>query len=121
MKIIELAGTCSGLGALTVTSTRNIVGYIEKIEMVYADGATGSDVTITEEGTVTQTLLVVANAGVADLTWYPRILSNLNTDASELASVEGNKPFITGTLKVVIAQGGANKAFRFLVYLSDEC
>ena len=120
MKIIELAGTCDGAGDLTVTGSKAIVGYVEKIVMIYDDGATGSDLTFTSEGAdVSQSLLVVTNAGIADLTWYPRTLANKSTDASAFTDW-ADKMFIVGKPQIVVAQGGVSKNFRFLVYVSDE-
>ena len=118
MKIIELAGKTDALGDLVITSTKKIVGHLEKIEMVYDDGDTGADVTFTSEGPISQPLTVITNAGVASLTWYPRTLAN-KADGTAFTDV-AEKIFIVGQPKVVIASGGNSKNFRFLVYVSDE-
>lgn len=119
MKIIELAGTGTAGGALTVTGSEVINGFLEKIEMIYDDGATGSDLTFTSEGPVSQPLLTVTDAGTADLTWYPRTLANKVADASAFTDW-ADKIFIVGKPQVVVAQGGVSKNFRFLVYVSNE-
>ena len=121
MKIVELTGTTDGSGDLTVTSTEAVNGrFVEKVAMDYIDGDTGADITLTSTEAVGQVILVAANVGVADKVWFPRAVSNLNTDGSALASVEGNKIMVTAPLRLVVAQGGASKQIRILVYLSDE-
>jgi len=119
MKIIELAGTCDASGDLILTADTAYQGHLEKIEMVYDDGATGSDLTFTEDGSVSQAILTVTDAGVADLTWYPRVIPNKVADASAFTDV-GEKICVTRKLKCVVAQGGNAKNFRFLAYVSDE-
>jgi hypothetical protein len=119
MKIIELAGTGESDGTLTVTTTEKIVGFLQKIEMIYDDGATGSTLTFTVEGPVSQPILTVSAAGTADLTWYPRTLANQPTGAAAFTNV-AEKMFIVGQPKLTVASGGTSKNFRFLVYVSDE-
>lgn len=120
MRIIELTGTCSAGGALTLTSTKPIKGYLEKIIYDYQDGATGSDFVITCTDVVEEAILGVTNAGVANVTWYPRSLGNKVADASAFTDVAEKMFFTEGKFKVVVAQGGATKDFRFLFVVSDE-
>jgi len=119
MKIVELAGTCDGSGDLTVTGSKKVVGFIEKIVMVYDDGATGADSVFTVEGLTSQAILTQANLGVADATYYPRTLANKIADGTAFTDW-ADKMFAVGKPKVVISNGGVSKNFRFLVYLSDE-
>lgn len=118
MKIIELSGTTAADGSLTVTDTRNIVGYVEKAVMDYDDAATGADITITEEAVVSQSIITITNAGTSDATYYPR--ASCVTTANAAITNSFTKAFVTGSLKMVVAQGGNAKGVRMLVYLSDE-
>ena len=121
MKIIELAGLGSAGGALTVLSTKNVVGYIEKIVMDYDDGDTGADAVFTvEEAGVSIPVLTQANLGVADNVFYPRTLANKIADGTAFTDI-AEKIFVAGgAMKVVISAGGTSKNFRFLIYISDE-
>ena len=120
MRIIELSGTCDASGDLTITDTTNVVGFVEKVVMDYDDGATLSDLTLTSEAVVSETILVVADIGVADKVWYPRVSAVDGADGAVFTNEQAAKSFVTGSFKVVIAQGGVSKNFKFLVYLSDE-
>ena len=51
-KTVELAGTCSAGGALTLEATENSWGYIEKIVMDYDDGDTGAVFVVHRSATV---------------------------------------------------------------------
>ena len=117
---IELSGTCSAGGALTLQSTDKISGLLEKIIYDYQDGATGSDFVITIESPVSEPVLTITNAGVADLTWYPRILCNKVADGSAFTDVIDKVLLAGSTIKIVVAQGGATKDFRFVAIVSDE-
>lgn len=120
MKIVELIGTTDALGDVTITADNKSIGYVEKIVMDYDDGATGADLTFTnEDGTVTTSVLTITNAGTSDVTWLPRSLANKSTDGSAFTDV-AEKIFVTGQMKVVVAQGGNAKNFRFIVTLTDE-
>ena len=120
MKTVELSGTCDGSGDLTITSTENVVGYIETIVMDYIDGDTGADLVLTcENGTASQAVITKANLGTADATFYPRTLGNKVADGSAFTDSQ-SKIFCVGAFKAVISAGGVSKDFRFIVTLSDE-
>ena len=120
MEIRELTGTTTAGGALTVTDTQRLDGvYIERVVMDYDDADTGAGATLTCEGPMAQAVLIQAALGVADREWYPRALGNKNTDGSAFTDV-AVKMFVSGTLKLVIAAGGATKNVRFLVYCSKN-
>lgn len=119
MKIIELDGTTDASGDLIVTDTNNIVGYVEKVVMDYDDAATGADLTLTENGVVSQPIITVTNAGTADLTWYPRA-TTVNVSNTAFTEDQAARIFVTAPLKLVVAQGGSAKNVRLLAYLSDE-
>ena len=119
MKIIELTGTCTAGGAATLTSTTKVTGRVEKVVMDYDDGATGADLTFTIEGVISQPLVTITNAGVADLAWYPR---GLGVALAGTAYTDVVVPYYLAdeTIQCVVAQGGVSKNFRFLIYVSDE-
>ena len=120
MQIVELTGTTDALGALTITSTDNVVGRVEKVVMDYIDGDTGADLTLTlEEAGVSVPVLTKANLGTVDDVFYPRTPANAVADGTAFTNW-ADKIFGTGTFKAVIAAGGNAKQFRFLIYVSDE-
>ena len=102
MKIIELTGTADDSGDLSITSSSAENGKIEKIIYDWNDGDAIADIVITEEGPISQPVLTVTNAGVADLTWYPRSLCNKVVDASAFTDVV-EKLVISGKMKAVIS------------------
>lgn len=120
MKIIELTGTTAADGSLTLTSTEPVFGRLEKVIYDYQDADTGADFTITCTDVVSEPVLTVTDAGVADVTWYPRTLANKVADASAFTDVAEKMFFVEGKFKVVVAQGGNAKDVRFLFVLSDE-
>jgi len=119
MRQIILSGRTSLGGTLTLTSDKSMVGYLEKIQMDYIDGATGADLTITGVSPVVEPILTVTNSGVADLTWYPRTLANKVADASAFTDV-AQKIYMHGFFKIVIANGGSQKDFKFIIITSDD-
>ena len=120
MNIIELTGTCDASGDLTLTATKSVIGRIEKVVMDYSNGDTGADIVITnEDGTVSTAIMTLANLGTADATWQPRALCNKVTDGAAFTNF-GDKIFVTGKMKIVIANGGNAKIFRFLTTVSDQ-
>ena len=102
MKIIELTGTASASGALTVSAPSMENGRIEKIVYDYTNGDAIADLVITEEGAVSQPVLTIANIGEADLTWNPRSLCNKVADGTAYTDVF-DKIFVTGTMKAVVS------------------
>jgi len=102
MKIIELTGTTDALGALTITSADNVQGFVQKVVMDYTDGDAIADLTLTNEGPTSESILVKADLGTADAVWYPRAIPNKVADGS--AFTDAPIPiFVTGTFKAVIA------------------
>ena len=119
MKVIELAGTTSGAGALTVTGSNKVTGYVEKIELNRGDWAANMDFTFTIDGITSQGLLVKANQGAADAVWYPRHTGNKATDATAFTN-RATKYFLNNeTVKMVLAQGGDTKTGQVIVHISD--
>lgn len=121
MKTINLVGTTDALGDVTITSSEPLTGFVEKIVMDYDDGDTGADLTFTANNNgIDEALTTVTNAGTADAVWYPRTLANKVADASAFTDV-AEKIFVNyATFKVVVAQGGNAKNFKFVIVLSNE-
>jgi hypothetical protein len=82
MKDLRLAITCDGSGDATVTGERAVHGFCYAVSYQPGTIATGGDLTITTEGLASIPLLVKANAGTSNVIFYPRVLTNLNTDGS---------------------------------------
>ena len=120
MKIVTLTGTTNTSGALTVTASEAVVGFVEKIVMDYGDGDTGADAVFTcVEGLVSTPIMTKADLGTADAVFFPRTPGN--TVAAGAAFTNwADKIFVTGKMKVVIASGGSEKDFVFHVVISDE-
>ena len=120
MKSVVLTGTCSAGGALTMTGTKRVTGYIEKVMMAYDDGATGSDLILTAvSADVTEAILTKADLGTADAVFYPRTLANKVADGTAFTDVAERIFLNDATLTAVIAQGGNAKNFKFVIVLSD--
>lgn len=121
MKIVQLSGTTDALGALTMTASEAVTGFIEKIIMDYDDGDTGADVVFTAvEGPLSTPVMTKADLGTADAAFFPRTPGNKVADGAAFTNW-ADKIFVAGgKMKAVIASGGNAKNFKFLVVLSDE-
>lgn len=117
LHIVELLGITNGSGALTVdgTAADRFSGYIEKVEAIYVDGDTGADITVTVQGPMSQPVLTATNIGTASVVYYPRTLANKVGDGTAFTDV-AEKILVTGIPRLVVAQGGASRTFRVLVY-----
>ena len=62
MRIVELSGDCSAGGVASIEASERVNGFIEKIVMDYIDGDTGSDLTFTAEGEISEPVLTITNA-----------------------------------------------------------
>jgi len=118
MKIIELTGTTNASGVLSISGTKSVTGYLEKIFMDYDDSTDTADLTFTS--TYNGSILVQANAGSVDKIWYPRSLANKSTDGSAFANVAERFYFADEKLDVAVAQGGSVTNLRFIAVFSDE-
>lgn len=117
MQIVELTGTTDALGAAEVESIRASNGYVEKVIIDYDDTATGADLTLTQEGTISESILAITDVGTSDLVKYPRAkpVDGVNSEITNTQT-----PFyVSGTIKAVIADGGNAKNFRILVYIRE--
>jgi len=120
MRIVELSGTTDASGDLTMRETKNVVGYVEKVVYVYDDGANHATLALTSEYAISEEILTDSNLEQTDIVWYPRVNAVDGADAAAFTNENAAKYFVTGDFKVVIADGGNSKNFKFLIYLSDE-
>ncbi len=103
-------GSCTAYG-------ESVVGLLYAVQTVDGDLDNGVDLTLTSEhADLSIPLLVKANFD-ADGMYYPRVLENLNTDGSALAT--HCMPLVYGRPKVVIAQGGAVKSGAVILYIQE--
>ena len=87
------------------------------VQLVDGDLADGVDVTLTCENEDGSIPLLVAADWNSDKMVYPRVLENLNTDGTDLSS--HCMPVVFGRPKVVIAQGGAVKTGKVILYVLE--
>ena len=121
MRAISLAWTTNTAGAAT-TLGPTVVGKVFAIRYIPGSTDTGATVTVTSESDSSFPLLVKATAGTSNVTFYPRVLVNGNTDGAALTGTAGGDralPIAHGQLKVVIASGGAVKTGNIVVFLED--
>ena len=92
-------------------------GIVYAVQCIDGDFDDGVDLTLTAEtGDLSVSILTAANFN-SDRIYYPRVLENLNTDASELTT--HTYPLAVGRLKAVVAQAGDTKTGAFIVYVSE--
>jgi hypothetical protein len=121
MKVIELTGTTDASGDLVITGTKRVTGFIERIDYDYVDADTGADLAIVTTGqAVSAAVLTVTNAGVADVSWFPRSLGNKVADASAYTDSQTKIFLADESIKCTVAQGGNAKDVRLLIYVSNE-
>lgn len=116
MRIMELTGITESDGSLTVLGTA-LTGALYAVQWIDGDMADGVDATLTcENGSGTIPLLVEANYNTDHMT-YPRVAEALNTNASALTTYA--MPLVSGTPKLVIANGGAAHAGGCILYIVE--
>jgi hypothetical protein len=122
MKKSYLKFTTAADGSATVTDTRWITGELCAVVYVPGDIDTAATVTVTCEGPISKAILTKANAGTANVTFYPRDLVNAVADGAALTGTAGGdrtEPLLDGKVKVVIASGGNVKSGGLFVYYED--
>ena len=121
MKKISFSWTAAVGGGATVQGTQAIYGALYAVEYRPGDTATGATVTLTCVGDATKALLTKANAGTANVFFYPRDLLQ-GLDGSDLTGSAGGDrglPLLAGRPKVVIASGGNAKSGSIVLYYED--
>lgn len=121
LKDIRLFGTTSAGGAATLIAERPVFGRLVAVEWIdgsFDDGVDGTLSVIRTPSGVDLTLLTLTDAN-NDALYYPRHQVHGSTGAG--LTLDGTRllvemPIITGTLQLVIAQGGDAKTGGCIVY-----
>jgi hypothetical protein len=92
-------------GSATVYLGTRLRGRVHAIKYMPGTIDTGADLTITGETTAVP-ILVKANAGTANVFYYPRVIPNKNTDGTAFTDVAADIRVLNERIKVVVAQGG---------------
>lgn len=101
------------------SQSESFVGFGSLYAVQCVDGSfdDGVDLTLTaEQGDLSIPLLAVANFN-SDRMYYPRVLENLNTDGTALST--HCEPLVAGSVKAVVAEGGAVKTGSFILYIRE--
>lgn len=123
----KLTGTTNGSGAATITNAAAAFGLLYAVEWIDGDLADSHtavlSVTSTDSG-VDQVLLTLgAGEGDNDKWYYP--LAGAHDPAATVATYDGTYPVgvkavVNGSLKLVIASGGATTTGGCIVYLLED-
>jgi len=115
MEAIRIDLTTNASGAATVTDDKPLMGKLYAVQLADGTFDDGVDLTLTcETPDLSIPLLTIANWNT-DQVLYPRVLQNLNTDGSALAT--HTEPIVAGKIKAVIAQGGNVKTGSVICYV----
>ena len=112
--------TVDGSGDFEESKNTDIFGFLYAIVWVDGDLVDGVDFTLSVvgiNGEPDRTVMAVLAAN-DDKTYYPRTLEHLDTDGTDLAS--HSYPIIDGKLKMVVADGGASKSGKAIIYTLQE-
>jgi hypothetical protein len=127
MKMKELIlplNTHVSTGAASALATYPVLGELYAILYVPGTIATGATLTVTCEGfqAASKPLLTKANAGTANLLFYPRDLVHAVADGAALTGTAGGdrtEPILAGIVKATIASGGNSEAGYVVIYYED--
>ena len=120
LKTRRINVTTDSGGDATGNDTLSVFGYLYAVETIDGDLADGVDgvlsVQSTESGTAL-TLLTLTDYNT-DAMYYPRHLVHSEAGAALTGTSGGDRamPVINGTLRFVVAQGGATKTGGVIVY-----
>lgn len=119
IRIVIISGTTDGAGAADVTGNDLVSGILRGIQGNVSALDAGADTTITwtsTPGTNAITILTLTNV-IIDFYTMP----TPGAVTTAYAAVTDAYPFfaIMGKPRVVIASGGATKAFDFIFYIDD--
>lgn len=123
VRAISLSGTTAADGSLTVNGNENITGWVECVQTVDGTLDDGVDLTLTAENLNLSFPILAKTDFNTDAVYYPRQLVNAVADGAALTGTAGGdrtRPFINGTLRMVLAQGGNAKTGGVVVYVLDE-
>jgi len=119
MKKMRLYGTCSALGALTVTGERSISGLLVAIKYLDTSFAEGADIVIsTTSADGLNTNLLTITDGDASATYYPRHVVHSEAGAALTGTAGGDRtmPLLEGVPKMVVADGGNGGVGGVILY-----
>ena len=119
-KDIKFALTTDGSGDVTSTSTTAVNGEVVWIDVTDIDFAATADITIsnvTRPGGTDFTILTLTDQ-TTDI-HVPVLIQAVGTTGSGLAASNYVRPFVSGYLKVVVAQGGAAKTGTVVVHVKE--
>ena len=120
---IRLIGDTDASEAMTETSTRTVMGFIEKILWVDGTFVDGVDCVLsaTETANGVDEVLWTGTDVNSDATYYPRAL--IHGDVTALTGTAGGdrtKILVAGKLELVVASGGVSKlGGGCIVYISE--
>jgi len=118
----KLYVTTDGSGDGTVNDIRALFGFLYAVLWLKDDFANGVDAVLSTQapGNV-KTLLTLTDANTDNAFYYPRDLVHDAAGAALTGTSGGDRalPVIDGTLRLVVAQGGATVAGGCIVYWYD--
>lgn len=112
---ITLSFTTTAGGAATTISPETVSGRLVGIEASISAMDAGSDYTVSitsSPGGVDRTLFTLTNSNTN--AWYD--VRGLGSDAAAASTAEFIHPLAIGAPKVVVAQGGATKTGKMILY-----
>jgi hypothetical protein len=118
LKKVVLKVTTDASGDSSATSPNWCMGWLYRMTYIPGTLATGADLTVTSEGPMSQSLLVKANAGTSNVSFYPLGVSNAANDGTAGTTYD-NLQLIDGKIKLVVAQGGNVTTGTLIVYYFD--
>lgn len=114
-EVLTVTTDADGNGSATSTNSRT--GFLYGIQYVKTDYADGVDFTLASASSLAAaTLLTITNCN-ASVSYYPRVDSS-GVTGTALTANNTMIPF-SGHLKVTVAQGGATKTGKFIVWWFD--
>lgn len=123
LDIIRLIGTTDGSGDLTVNHTTTVQGTLYMVEVIDGTFDDGVDWTITVQGvpgeqSAATTLLTLTDSN-NDARFYPRVAVHGPTGTALTATAGGDnvEPIVSGTPRLVVAQGGNAKTGGVILYV----
>jgi len=119
MKKMRLYGTCSALGALTVTGERAISGMLYAVKYLDTSFAATADIVIssTSADGLNTNLLTITD-GTASAMYYPRHVVHSEAGAALTGTSGGDRalPLIEGIPQMVVADGGDGGVGGVILY-----
>jgi hypothetical protein len=118
--VADLVTATDGTG--TVYSPA-VFGKLYAVKYLPGSLATGTDLTVTNEGDNSKPILTKADAGTSVVWFYPRDLVHGVADGAALTGTSGGDrvlPVCDGKFKVVLAQGGGATTDGKMTFYIEE-